>query len=721
VSDGSFEALDAALVEATGAAALLWLSGEPASTRRWDAAALARFRAAQRLFASAVSVASGRLQVSLDDPRLAAWEALTADERAARLEAMRKELGSLLTRRMTAKTLAQALPVSYAAEAAPAAASTRAEPRLAFVRELATEVVEATERRRMGDVLRRFEEAQARRRADDADDATTPAVDWALDAAERGGLTLVVGPFAAHPPLPATLVLAQGDGRYVVATAGLRAAATTVSVTPAREALHWRMEALDEAARAWLGSQPPPWIFDGDVHAFEGAEGAAGERLVARTLTLGERYRLLVPARREAAVRAALGEATWAALAEGWHVATVALSTTVAAETIAALEALGFEVREASMTVRLTAPDPIGTVSGAGRASMVRVRAGEAVTVAVTGPATQEADAARVFVGAAGSWAVHALAAGEGWTVVLGAMTPGRYVVRAAHSRSKVASSDLLLEVLAATGDGALAVEIAGEVCARERLRGRAFDLAEVLRGEGLRVRGAPTGGWVTWRGVETVFLGAVRAGEGEVVALDAVAERLRALVADDPVGDLCVDAGAAGELVVAHEGAADDEAARTRLLGLVDAARSLFADASGPLGMWRATWFAPVCRALGYGVEVPDAGERVTAEGMPDASVWRLVQARRAAAGGACERARVGALVVLPGGFAWETRAGEARALAAAACARWGCARALVSDGLRWTAYEAGRRRVLRVVDVGAACEAGGDVWREAMDLLGG
>jgi hypothetical protein len=124
----------------------------------------------------------------------------------------------------------------------------------------------------------------------------------------------------------------------------------------------------------------------------------------------------------------------------------------------------------------------------------------------------------------------------------------------------------------------------------------------------------------------------------------------------------------------------------RSRDCALVGAGKALFAEARGPLGQWRGTWFAPVCRALGYGVEVPTARVAIRREEMPEATVWRLAQARRAVRGARAEVVTVGALVVLLGGCAWEDDGG-AVALAAEACERWRCGRALMTDGLRWAA----------------------------------
>ncbi len=722
-----------ALADALVDAAMLWCAGQGTAAPPWGLAAVERFvrEPSHRLFRSALSMVRATMEVPDDGDRLAAYEALSPDERERRLAALRPQLGTLLDRVSRGRIVGAAAltePVAYQPEplgspssaAASPPASVPATPRPAYRRDLQSDAALARERDRMALVLTRFEAARAVSRADEGDDPSVNAVDWCLDDATEYGLSLSVGPFPVHPPLPPTLTLVRATELFSVPTVGLRRAAVAVPVKPAREALHWGVEGLDEAVRAWLSTQPPPWLSDREVTLFEGGTGP-GRRLVARTLTRGERYRVLVPRVREAAVRAVVGDgARWTTAGdEWWHVAFTLAAAGSAVET-AAWEALGFEVREPAMQVRLATLGSMGAVGGAGVLAMARVHDDESVVVSVRGAATSERGAAQVLVSGGGQWAAHPLEPGAQWQVPLGRFSPGRYVVRATHERSTVPHGDLLVEVIARGARGAVSVHVGGETFASEALPGRVFNLRALLHAGAVRLDGVAGGVWARWRGIEQVFLGALPVGEGGVVTLEAVTGQLGTLTLDDPIGELCLDLGAQGELVIAHEADADDEGARARLLPDAQAAQTLFADATGPLGMWRTTWFAPVCRALGYGIELPGATERVTRDELPDATVWRLVQVRRATAASRCAKSLAGALVVLPGAFAWDARSGEARHLAAEACARWGCSRALLTDGLRWTVHDEGRRRRVRVLDVTEACVAGAARWQEVMDLLG-
>lgn len=391
--------------------------------------------------------------------------------------------------------------------------------------------------------------------------------------------------------------------------------------------------------------------------------------------------------------------------------ATVTLAYELPAESLDRWAALGFEVREAAMRVRLATLASLGVMQGAGPTRLVRVREGEAWSVSIAGPVTTSAGEARVCVrGADGLWAEHLLDAGSAWTLPLGAWKAGRYVVRALHERSTVPHGELLVEVLAPGVPFALAVELGAEVVSRDALASRVFDLGAALAAGDVRVR-VPAGAtlWGAWHGVETVFLGALHAsGEGGV-SLAPWRARLVELAREDACADLCLDVGLAGELALAHEAPPDDARVLASLGALVMAAHEVFRDAVGSLGAWRSPWFAPVCRLLGYGLVV-ERNAPLRFDDVPEAIAWRLVSARRASIG---QRSRVvpaGALVALPGGFLREPGALRVgHALAQSVCARWSVWRVLLTDGLRWAVYEDGRRRQRGVIDLGAVC-AGDD-----------
>lgn len=719
------EDVERALAEAVAECALLWLAEQPEAKRVWGTAAIDAFRRARNLYGSAVATVRTRLVIESTDERFAGFVAWSGEARKARIDELAKRMGMLLGRRLEVKNLAHATPVdvrSYAdaAKELGGASAVAALPKraLPYRRDLDSPGAHATFRGRMGDALRRFEAGVTRALADDADDPTVLAVDWILGGLEGDGLRVRVGPFAALPLLPAVIDLGRGAEVFVVPTEGLRHRSVDVAVGPAREALAWRTEGLSEEAREFLGAQTPPWLPEGAVTAFE----AGGPRLLAATFTMGERYRLLVPTRREKAVREALPEATWRELAPAWWVAEFALPTEASAETLDRLGALGFEVREAPVRVRLATLGTIGAVRGAGPTRLARVRDDEVLSVTVTAPATQAAGEMRVFVaGGAEHWTSHALDAGSQWTLDLGRLAAGRYVVRAVHERSTVPYGELLLEVLPARASTAPVVEIDGAVWSLDEMNSRAFDVGALLRGGVVRVRGgAATSAWVRWQGVERVFLGSLAADADGYVALASLRDVVGELAAGDPVADLYLDLGGAGEVTIAHEATFDDGVALERLRALVGAGKVLFAEARGPLGAWRGTWFEPVCRALGYGVEVPTARDAIRREGMPDATVWRLVQARRAVRGARAKVVTVGALVVLPGGFAWGDDDG-AVALAMEACERWGCGRALLTDGMRWAAYEPGRRRQAGSVDLATALEGPTESAMGLLDVLAG
>lgn len=719
------EDVERALAEAVAECALLWLAEQPEAKRVWGTAAIDVFRKARSLYGSAVAIVRGRLVIESTDDRFAGFVAWSSEVRKARIDELAKRMGMLLGRRLEVKNLAQATPVdvrSYAdaARELGGASAVLALPKraLPYRRDLDSSGAQEKLRGRMGDALRRFEAGVTRTLADDADDPTVLAVDWMLGGPAGEGLQLRVGPFAALPALPAVIELGRGTEVFVVPTEGLRYRSVGVAVGPAREALAWRTEGLSEEARGFLGEQTPPWLPEGAVTAFE----AGGSRLLAATLTMGERYRLLVPGRREKAVREALPEAAWRGLAPEWSAAEFALPKETPVEMLDRLGALGFEVREAPVRVRLASLDTIGAVDGAGPTRLSRVRDDEDVRVTVAAPATQAEREMRVFVaGGEGHWAAHALDAGAQWTLDLGRLAVGRYVVRAVHERSTVPYGELLLEVLPTRGITAPVVEFGGTAWSVDGMRGCTLNLGVWFRFSKLRVRtSAGASAWVRWQGVERVFLGAVRADAEGWISLASLRDGIEALAAGDPVADLCVDLGVAGEVRIAHEAPLGDAVALERLRALVGAGKALFAEARGPLGQWRTTWFAPVCRALGYGVEVPSARDAIRREGMPDATVWRLVQARRAAFGARAEVVTVGALVVLPGGFAWKDDEGAA-ALAAEACERWRCGRALLTDGMRWAAYEPGRRRQAGRVDLAAALEGSEGSAMALLDVLAG
>lgn len=722
------EEIERALADTVTECALLWLAEQPEAKRAWGTPAVDAFARSRPLYKSAVSIVRPRLALEAGDARFEGFTALAAEERRGRMDALAKRIGVLLTSRQDAKLRAEAAPlepVLYAEAARVSKLEAASAPRCTgpYRRDLDSEGALVAIRARMADALRRFEEGRTRAITDDADDPTVPAVDWVLASPADGGLQLSVGPFPAHPPLPAALELGRGEEVLPVPSRALRNHVVTVPVVPSRERLFWRVDGLSPEAREFLGAHAPPWLPDGEVTAFAAGDTVPGARLVAATLAMGGRYRLLVPERRAQAAREALDRATWSEIAPGWQVATLTLPVDVPAEVIARLDALGLAVREAPMQVRLASGGSLGAVRGAGPAQLARVRDGEEVTVLVSGPVTREAGEVRVFVSGGSHWAARPLEPGSGWTVLLGKLPPGRYVVRAAHERSTVPYAELLLEVLPPVAAAAAVIGVGGAALRVDELRGRAFDLRTVLREGDLCVRATPgVTGWASWRGVQTVFLGPLLADAQGVLSLMAPKERVLELAGEDLVADLRLDLGPLGEVVLAHETSFEDASVLARLRELVGPARELLAAARGPLGGWRTIWFAPVCRLLGYGIEVPDSKEVPMDERVPETASWRLLQARRSGPGAPCEVATVGGLLVLPGAFSWQGEfASAAYALAERMCTQWRCRRVLLTDGLRWTSYDRGRRRRARVVDLAEELEGGDDRARATLDLLAG
>lgn len=574
------------------------------------------------------------------------------------------------------------------------------------------EAVEEIEQELAEHAARFFERSPAERAApDDAARASWSASLVCLEA-EAGGLHLQVGPLLGLWSFVKQLRVRGGDWSAIVLASNARQRAVRVEVPAASGPWTWEAVGREDNDELDFSTLAAPALPSNEVVVFRVDANGVGQRLSGRTLSMGRRYRLLVPD----AVLARIEQRPLVRPAgPGWSLWEVDLGEAEPA-LLAMIAAVGLEPGETGARLGWGPVPPVAwaqTPRGDAYPCFTRE---PAPVLEIDGAPIEDEGAASLYLHGPEGSEVLALPEGRGHRVRLHDLAPGRYVALLLHDRTAIAPERIAFEVVTRTPAPPAArcdVTAFGHTLPAEAgrsVRTGPHDLAGLdADSEGpdaLGLRGPA--GWpvrVRWRDVAddlvaTVNLDAHGNGDAATVMRATYERRQR-----HPVADLELDFDELGLVILEHERRRDVESVRARLRELVTSRGEMAARLAGDYQQLAGIWFGPVCAELGY-----ELGETILGEGgEPPAHACALPLLLTERRGAAIVRDAVRVMVLVEDlsvavpepALTWIDRI----------CVRTRLRDVVLSDGLRWAEHRHHRRLPPRARDLRALVNDGDDL----------
>lgn len=540
-----------------------------------------------------------------------------------------------------------------------------------------------------------------------AESGLVPVESWRAELvcmeAGAGGLHVEAGPlqglWSFVKKLRATGV--SGEGPFVLAS--------NVRERPVRAALlpgdgPWRFSAVgfeDDADvdfsaldLAALGADHP--------HVFRLDAEGVGRRQLGRALSVGQRYRLLVPPDQ------ALQESIALPAGGGWQIVEVDLTMSLTAEMAEAIRTCGLTVGEASPSMDwvLSPPAQWRTAARGEVYACFDPRPG-AVALVTGVPVEHEGEASAFLQGATGTVTLR-LAVGERHVLHLGDLDPGRYMLAVLHRRTAVPPLRRPFEVVAEIAAGPAAhaeLRMGSEVHVTRPGKAVMAASQNLASEDGLQaleaLHASAPPGWplrVQWHELVAETRWRRSADDGGQFAIEGLEQALKERVSRRPVGNVVFDFAELGQVVVPHDRQPDPATVMQRLAELVSSRGAVVERLAGSFAQLMPLWFEPVCAALGYDIDslpegsVPDAPSHAMA--------MRLMYVERQES--SIHRNAVRLLILVEDLEPMLTA--EMKSWIDETCAAAGLRDVLLSDGLHWAMRRRARQSPLHVWHLGEA-----------------
>lgn len=519
-----------------------------------------------------------------------------------------------------------------------------------------------------------------------------------LSAPEDGGLMLQTAPLTGLPRFVKRLeVWAAQEQCQVLIASNARSKLWRTPVPPGPGPYFVKAPGFEDELTEDLERLRQGGLSDTRASAFRVEASGYARQLLGETLTPGQTYRLLIPPKLEVA------EVLDPQPLRHWRFVELEVPTEPPATVTEALKALGLQLARAVVSAEWAGLPPARYGETRSGDRFPSFEPGSVPVLEVSGHA--ESGPTWLFLAGGPALEKHALPTESPCYVEVADLPEGRYLIEITPESSAAGGVRCPFEIAARTPE----VETQASVALRRRdlpIDGSTKvrrDLTELAEGE-LGFRLPPL--WpvrVTWEGFERIDLSPLHADLAGELSGDSIVARLSPQWRAQRRGDLTLDFGDFGQLLVQHTRTVVPERMREEIKALWDERKEAVGQAGDRLTLTSSLWLTPVLSTLGYHVRELRPEQ---AEGAPDGALpYLLVEAVRRKGGVQAKNSR-GLLLAAPDAPLVAKGEGSLRAFAESLCEREGLKQAFLTDGRRWSVYELGRSVMPPAIDLTTAVE---------------
>ncbi|MDI1442406.1 hypothetical protein [Polyangium sp. 6x1] len=525
-----------------------------------------------------------------------------------------------------------------------------------------------------------------------AAEATVKASGWSAHFELNESLCIVTNPLVGLPGFVKTLDVVSGEHTRSVLASNLRSGKMRIEIPPSSVEYRFTSGIYDEELGPELAALMLPGFTTARATAFRVDANGEGQLLTGAILSPGRTYRILVPPGFEVDAGFVVKE-----LPGEWRCFELTLPKPMPPELSARLLRLNLVTAKTTLDLDFVGVAAREYREGRGGERYACFRPEDAPVVQIGGVETHEPGDLVLFLAGPSGQTRHALPSGRDFLVKVGPLPPGRYALDVLSVQMTREPERLLFEVDERAGrgaglTGAQAVVELGEK--RIAIDGDVVqDVDMTLLDEGnLRITAPPLFRiGARWEGERSRVLQPLFANRAGVVPVADLLKQVEADRASDWLGDLWLDFGEFGRLLLLHHRRPSIHATFGDLARLFEQ-RARSVKTTIDVSLLRTIWIEPICRLLRYRVaETPPLLD--DGEDFPLRPLSTLVLDTAVREGHGVTVERVAALIVCPRGTDLETRApGTARDVGARLAQREGLSRVVLTDGLSWALWERGR-----------------------------
>lgn len=534
-------------------------------------------------------------------------------------------------------------------------------------------------------------------------ESTVPSPDWksrlvCLDA-EAGGLAIETQALSWLPPFAKLLSIRMGSAEPIMVLASnLRNKTWRTPVLPSSSPYQWSAD--NELVDETLAEYEVPGLAPEICKLFRVNALGIGEEISGSTLAPGSNYRMLVPPHRK--LDATAGDITF--IGDGWTLWDIVLPTAPSENLRNLISDLGYQLGQTAPTARLVLRAPMAyEYTPKGEPYPVFHQTANPI-VSISG-VTCEHDKDLLMILASDKHTESAfLPPGSSWTVELGSLEPGRYMLQIVHERTSFEAVMLPFAITSsepAIYPAAIKVSFDGEAIAEttDGVYVAEGNLANAFESS-LQIQSPPCWSFnVGWDDGAFQQFGSINASTDGELDLSQLRQDLERRISTTLLSSLRLDACELGLVEFQHSRRLPFSELKTRLRTLFDSYGEAARQLDGQFQLLQTLWIKPILDLLGFGSK--EATEAELHDLPVHLTPIRLISTRRINQGRIRKYADKALLITSPSADLNSIDRASARLFADQLCDDWDVNEVIITDGFRWAKQQAGARWQLKVFDL--------------------
>jgi hypothetical protein len=537
----------------------------------------------------------------------------------------------------------------------------------------------------------------------DDSDAAVLSSEWksrlvCLDA-EAGGLAIETQALSWLPPFAKLLSIKTGSAAPIVVLASnLRNKTWRTSVPPSSSPYQWsaNSELVDET----LAEYEVPGLEPGRCKLFRVNALGIGEEISGNTLSPGGNYRILVPPERTLDATACDITIT----GDGWKLWDIVVPAAPSERLRNLLRDLGYQCGEAAPTARLVLRAPVAYEYTPKGEPYAVFHLTTNPIVSITGIRCEHDKDLLVILASDIKTESAFLLPGSNWTVELGSLEPGRYILQIVHERTSFAPVMLPFAITSskpAIFPAALTVSYAGEAIAQtaDGIYVAEGNLANEFE-TSLQIQSPPCWSFnLGWDDGAFHRLGAINASPDGQLDLTQLSQELAQRIPDVLLSSLLLDAGELGLIEFQHSRRLSFSQLKVKMRTLFNTYGEGARKLDEQFQLLQKLWIKPILNLLGFGLK--EATEAELHQAPVNIVPIRLISTRRINQGRIRKYSDKALLITSPSADLNSVDRTSARLFADQLCDKWDVSEVILTDGFRWAKQQAGARWQLKVFDL--------------------